>query len=251
MEETKKYEGRTALEWLEVLDGDDLSSVSKELAAFIIENGKDLRTTPEEDLKHTEDKIQADCYMHFHETYPHLRGLLYHVPNGEKRDKITANLLKAKGVVPGIPDLVFHYKNNTYFFELKKHKTSTVSLSQEKIHKQLDLQGFHVWLVNDLDTFKYLIDKIINDGSIRSTSGLRKDDFLFKVKLFNYLYALEDGVVIKIDDVCGDENFDRFMHFLSEFTVQGYDTLDGFRLLFTPCYQGFYKKTKVDQKIIK
>ena len=36
--------------------------------------------------------------------YPALR-LLYHIPNGGKRDKVTAARLKAAGVKAGVPDI--------------------------------------------------------------------------------------------------------------------------------------------------
>ena len=32
-------------------------------------------------------------------------GLLFHIPNGERRDKVTAGRLHAMGVRPGVPDL--------------------------------------------------------------------------------------------------------------------------------------------------
>lgn len=42
--------------------------------------------------------------------YP-LLAFVFHVPNGEKRDKATAARLKTMGVRPGVPDLIAPFNN--------------------------------------------------------------------------------------------------------------------------------------------
>jgi len=196
----------------------------------------------------TEAKIQADCFTWFNNTYPHLRGLLYHVPNGEKRDPITANKLKAMGVVAGIPDIVFHYRARTYFFEFKANEKEKPSKAQVRIHKALDEQRFTVWLVHNFETFEYLIDCILNDTSQQYTHGLTKEDYYYKHKIFDYLYSLPDAQVVKVLDVCEEETKPRFINHISTFIVEGFDKLAGFELLFTPDYKAFYKKVKGSTK---
>lgn len=192
--------------------------------------------------KHTEDKLQADCFQWFHNTLPHLRGLLYHVPNGEKRDPITANLLKAKGVVAGVPDLVFHYRGRTYFFELKRPDGSGVlSEAQKKIHKQLDSQRFIVHVLNDFETFKYLIYTIVEDKSEQMTNGVTKSDFYYRHKIFDYIYTLSFDSVMNIEQLTNENTRSKFTSYVTEFMTEGYDKLEGFELLFTPDYKGFYK----------
>ena len=194
-------------------------------------------------LKISEDKLQADAFQWFYNSFPNLRRLLYHVPNGEKRDPITANLLKAKGVVPGIPDLVFHYRRRTYFIELKKPDgTGRLSEAQKKVHKILDLHGFIVWTIDSLDSFKGLILTIINDQDPQFTAGLTKEDFNYRNKVFNYLYSMADGQLVKISKVCEEENRSKFVKFITDFIVEGYANLEGFEILFTPDYKAFYKK---------
>lgn len=47
--------------------------------------------------------------------------VFFHVPNGEKRDAAAAGKLKAMGVLPGVPDLVFIMpKGQAAFIELKR-----------------------------------------------------------------------------------------------------------------------------------
>jgi hypothetical protein len=203
----------------------------------------DITTKEQKDSKDAEGKLQADCFQWFNNSFPQLRGLLYHVPNGEKRDPVTANLLKAKGVVAGIPDLVFHYRAKTYFIELKKPDGSgSLSKAQKNIHQQLDTQRFIVWVLNDLDSFKHIIESILVDTSHQFTFGLTKEDYYYKHKIFDYIYSLGDCEVVKVSDVCSDETRNKFINFVTEFIVEGYAVLNGFELLFTPDYKAFYKK---------
>lgn len=215
-------------------------------------NIKDATTKENKDSKETEGKLQADCFQWFNNTFPHLRGLLYHVPNGEKRDAVTANLLKAKGVVAGVPDLVFHYRAKTYFLELKKpNGEGRLSDAQKKIHKQLDAQRFIVWLINDFESFKYIVECIVNDTSEQFTFGLTKEDYYYKHKVFDYIYSLGDCEVIKISDVCEEDSIGKFVNFVTEFIVEGYARLNGFELLFTPDYKAFYKKLDGTNKTVE
>lgn len=211
------------------------------------------------EVKKSEDRLQADCYQWFHNHYPHLRGLLYHVPNGEKREKITAALLKAKGVVAGIPDLVFHFNGLTYFFELKKPDGyGVLSSSQEHVHKQLKLQGFFVCVIEDFKRFQSFIKCIVGDHEapleldeaeamisklIGSPKGVSKIEFLYKTKVFSYLYSLENNAVIQIDKITKESNVDRFLKYVCEFVREGYDKLDGFEIIISSDYKSI---TKVD-----
>ncbi len=204
-----------------------------------------------EQLK-TEGRFQADCFQWFHNSYSHLRGLLYHVPNGEKRDPVTANLLKAKGVVAGVPDLVFHFRKRTYFFELKKPDGSgKVSEAQKKIHNQLDAQGFIVWIVDNIEDFKYLVKSIVTDTSEQFTLGLKKEDYYYRHRVFDYLYNLDDGQLEMIEDLTTEDSRNKFMNFVSDFIVEGFPQLEGFEILFTPDYKALYKKIDgTNKKII-
>lgn len=216
-----------------------------------MDNIKDLTTKENKDSKETEGKLQADCFQWFNNTYPHLRGLLYHVPNGEKRDPITANLLKAKGVVAGVLDLQFHYRSRTYFLELKKpNGEGRLSDDQLKMIKQLDTQRFMVWVINDFETFKYIIGCIVNDTSEQFTHGITKEAYYYKHKIFDYLYSLSDCQVVKIEDITEEATRSQFMNYVSEFMVEGYDKLDNFELLFTPDYKGFYKRVNGSTGVI-
>jgi len=78
-------------------------------------------------------------------TYPEL-DLLFHVPNGGKRDKLTAIKLKAQGVKSGVPDLCLPVPRGEYhglFVELKT-KNNTATEKQKEWLCALQKQGYAV-----------------------------------------------------------------------------------------------------------
>lgn len=77
--------------------------------------------------------------------YP-LLELLYHIPNGGKRDIGTARKLKAEGVRAGIPDLCLPVSKGEYhglYIELKAGKNKPTANQCEWIEK-LSKQGYYV-----------------------------------------------------------------------------------------------------------
>lgn len=78
-------------------------------------------------------------------TYPELE-LLYHIPNGGKRDAKTATVLKRQGVKAGVPDLHLPVAKGIYhglYIELKKDKSGTVSDYQKSWIARLNAQGYY------------------------------------------------------------------------------------------------------------
>lgn len=70
--------------------------------------------------------------------------LLYHVPNGGKRDAKTAAILKRCGVKAGVPDLVLPVARCGYhglYIELKVGKNRT-SKNQDRWLENLNAQGY-------------------------------------------------------------------------------------------------------------
>lgn len=110
----------------------------------------------------SEDRLQAELYIWFHNTFPNLRGLLFAVPNGGHRNGLQAKLLKATGVFPGVSDMIFLYAKRAYFLELKRPDGEGVqSDAQKDWEKQVKSQGFIYKLYNDLDELKKFILEII------------------------------------------------------------------------------------------
>lgn len=70
-----------------------------------------------------EHRIQQGCVRWFNLQYPHLRGRLFAVPNGGRRDVVTGAKLKAEGVVAGVADLILLVTNKAFgalLIEMKK-----------------------------------------------------------------------------------------------------------------------------------
>lgn len=109
----------------------------------------------------TEEQLQAACFQWIYNSYPILRGLCWHVPNEGKRSPITGNKLKAQGLLPGAPDLCFHYKGKAYFFELKVAKNK-LSNQQRFIKCQLRDHGFEYYEIRVLEQFQTIIKEILS-----------------------------------------------------------------------------------------
>lgn len=110
----------------------------------------------------SENAIQQECYMWFHNTYPKLRGCLFAVPNGGARSKIEGRLFKETGLVAGVSDMLFMFKGNTYCFELK----TVIGFQSEKQiewQKVIESQGFNYFIIRDSSLFKSIIKSIIGD----------------------------------------------------------------------------------------
>ncbi len=70
-----------------------------------------------------EHRIQCVCVRWFALQYPRLKGRLFAVPNGGRRDATTAAKLKAEGVVAGVADLILLKSNQHYGALLIEMKT--------------------------------------------------------------------------------------------------------------------------------
>ena len=109
----------------------------------------------------SEDRIISDCHIWLHNTYPDFRGCFWHIANERKVTAIQGAILKAKGVVSGVPDYVFNFCGKTYYFEFKTDK-GILSENQKKVHNSLKKQGFEVYIIRSFDDFKKQILNILN-----------------------------------------------------------------------------------------
>lgn len=76
--------------------------------------------------------------------YPEL-SLLYHIPNGGRRDPIEARHLKEQGVKPGVPDLHLPVARKGYhglYIELKTEKGRATN-KQKQWLSELVKQGYY------------------------------------------------------------------------------------------------------------
>jgi hypothetical protein len=124
-------------------------------------------------MKHEESKLQQACVKWFRLQYPMYARLLFAIPNGGARDKVTGSLLKAEGVVAGVPDLmlakqkwtidtdegdvIHQWESNGLFIEMKA-PGGKVTPRQAEMHKLLTAQGYEVAVCWSFDEFKQTIE---------------------------------------------------------------------------------------------
>lgn len=99
-----------------------------------------------------EQELQKSCVIWL-EMQRRVGKLTYfHVPNGGKRSKREAWILKGLGVRAGVPDLVIGFPGGrTLYVELKAPTGSSVSQAQKEFHEELTRMGFVVNIVRTLD----------------------------------------------------------------------------------------------------
>jgi len=107
----------------------------------------------------SEDKLQSDCYMWFHSTYPDFRGLLCYNLNNSK-NKIRAMMDKGMGLQPGRSDLVFYYNAKAYMLEAKT-ETGTQEPNQKVWEAKIVKAGFTYQIFRSKEEFISLIVAII------------------------------------------------------------------------------------------
>lgn len=132
-----------------------------ELRAIIAEK-KQSRKRPSDE----EHRIQCTCVQYFNLQYPHLRGRLFAVPNGGRRDAVTAAKLKAEGVVAGVSDLILLKSNRDYgalLIEMKK-RTGRQSESQKAWQNIVCADGEYKYVVcRSFDDFMREVDDFLKD----------------------------------------------------------------------------------------
>lgn len=110
--------------------------------------------------KQSEAAFQQGCRIWFHNSFPLLRGLLFHVRNNSNNAR-EGEYWKELGVIPGVSDFIFLYGGFCYCIELK---TKTGYQSPEQIAWQalIEEQGIKYYVIDTIEDFKELIYKIIN-----------------------------------------------------------------------------------------
>lgn len=107
-----------------------------------------------------EDRLLSKCHQWLWNNFPQTRGAAWHVANERKTTGMQGAILKAKGVVAGVPDYVFNYEGKTYYIEFK-FAAGLLSSSQKKVILALNKQGFEVYIIRSFEDFKELIFSIL------------------------------------------------------------------------------------------
>ena len=106
-------------------------------------------------MRHLESALQKDCVQWFRYQYPRLARLLFSVPNGGKRGKVEAAILKAEGAFSGVSDLILLVSNgvyNTLCIEMKRGK-GRQSDNQKEWQKAAELHNNKYVVCNSFESF--------------------------------------------------------------------------------------------------
>ncbi|MDL2224661.1 VRR-NUC domain-containing protein [Eubacteriales bacterium OttesenSCG-928-M02] len=93
--------------------------------------------------------------------------LMYHIPNGGRRDAREAARFKAEGVKAGYPDICLPVARNGYhglYIELKRVKGGRVSEAQERCMESLQAQGYQVEVCKGCEEAVRVIEEYMGGG---------------------------------------------------------------------------------------
>ncbi len=110
-------------------------------------------------MKHTESRLQSGCVQWFRLQYPSLAKLLIAVPNGGRRGKIEASIMKGEGVTAGVSDLLLLIPRKKYGclgIEMKI-KGNYQSVSQKQWQERFEAGGNKYAVCHSLDEFMSVI----------------------------------------------------------------------------------------------
>lgn len=107
--------------------------------------------------KHNDEEhhIQCACVKYFNLKYPKLKGRLFAVPNGGRRDAVTGGKLKDEGVTAGVSDLILLKSNRDYGALLIEMKTP--------VGRQSDSQKEWQKIICENGEYKYVVCRSLDD----------------------------------------------------------------------------------------
>ena len=109
-----------------------------------------------------EGRIQSECFVYFHNTYPEYRGLYFCVPNENSRadsNSATGAIRRAMGVTAGVSDSLMLIPRGRYIclcieFKTEKGKQSDI---QKSWQAKVESVGAKYVICRSLEQFKELV----------------------------------------------------------------------------------------------
>jgi hypothetical protein len=120
-------------------------------------------TKPQTQEEITEARLQNLCLMWLNRYYREQERWFHSIPNGEKRDPITAARLKATGVKSGVADTFLPEPRGIYhglYIELKT-LTGRLSEKQREFIAAMRQRGYCVVVLDTLEAFQALISEYL------------------------------------------------------------------------------------------
>lgn len=121
--------------------------------------------------RHLESKLQQSCVKWFDLQYPALRMNLFAIPNGGRRSKVEAGIMKGEGVRAGVADMFLAVPSDRaiisgrvyhgLFIEFKYGKGKQ-SPSQIMFQKSVSEQKYLYAVVSTFESFQKLVNEYLN-----------------------------------------------------------------------------------------
>ena len=109
-------------------------------------------------MRHIESRIQSTCVRWHRLQYPHIT--IFAIPNGGRRGKLEASIMKGEGVLAGVADVfIMRPRNGQHgiFIEFKTDKGRQTP-EQKAFEEQCERLGYEYHVVRSFDTFRTLIE---------------------------------------------------------------------------------------------
>lgn len=106
-------------------------------------------------MRHVESSIQIGAVRWFRLQHPRLARLLFSVPNGGYRNRVTAAMMKAEGAMAGVADLLLLYPSNGYHglcIEMKTAKGRQQD-TQKSWQREVEAVGYKYVICRSVDDF--------------------------------------------------------------------------------------------------
>jgi hypothetical protein len=106
-------------------------------------------------MNREEEILQSKCYVWFHNAYPGLRKMLFHVDNNSW-NRIIGAKKKALGVNAGVSDLIFISQGCVTFLEAKTESGKQTPEQKEFMNKVTE-RGHEYIIFRTFEQFKIII----------------------------------------------------------------------------------------------
>ncbi len=120
-------------------------------------------------MRHDESRTQQECVKWFRLQYPQFARLLFAVPNGGARNKVTASVLKAEGVTAGVADLILFTPRGGFHALCIEMKTETGRQSQEQKEwqREVECQGYKYVICRTFEDFFEMVVNYLESSKLK------------------------------------------------------------------------------------
>ena len=119
-----------------------------------------METLPKKKRQYAEHELQVACLKWFKMQYPHLSGLIFHIPNERKQSPIAGKRAKDLGTLSGVADVFLSVPLNGWhghYFEFKSVKGRQTD-TQVKFANSVLGRVYNYSVIRDFDDFKNKIN---------------------------------------------------------------------------------------------